>query len=362
MNDRPVGVGVIGCGEIAQLMHLPYIHELPQFEIAAVYDLSSKLVEQVGTLYGVSARYTDHRELLVNPAVEAVVICTFDHGEIVADTIAAGKHFIVEKPVAFTPGEAAHFVEEAAKSKLVAMVGYMRLFDPGYEIGIERIKAIGQPTAVRVHDFAGRFDRTRNLYTQFKRSDVPAAVLQEGRKRIYRRIEAALGPEHAGYRCLYFTILMLGSHDLAALRGVLGSPTGVANSRSCGPDHILALLDYADGPPAVFEIAFGAQYEWWDQVIEVKTLTEEVRIEFQNPYLRQHPALVRIRQADGDQASTRLLPGSADSAFRREWRHFAAAIRSGLPPRSSLEEGISDLLLAMEMVKALPPKRLERIS
>ena len=46
-------VGIVGCGQIAQIMHLPYLTELPQFEVAAVCDISAKVVDTVGEWYGV---------------------------------------------------------------------------------------------------------------------------------------------------------------------------------------------------------------------------------------------------------------------------------------------------------------------
>jgi predicted dehydrogenase len=45
---RKFRVGVVGCGEIAQIMHLPYLKELPQFEIGAICDISPKVVDTVG--------------------------------------------------------------------------------------------------------------------------------------------------------------------------------------------------------------------------------------------------------------------------------------------------------------------------
>ncbi len=124
MNDKVIGVGVIGCGEIAQLMHLPYLDELPSLRIAALCDISAGVLQKLGTQYGVEALYADYRALLADPAVDAVVICTYDHGEIVQAALAAGKHVLVEKPLAFTPEEARPLVEQAEASGLVAMVGF----------------------------------------------------------------------------------------------------------------------------------------------------------------------------------------------------------------------------------------------
>lgn len=355
MSNAPIGVGVIGCGEIAQLMHLPFLHELPQFRIAALCDISPGVLQNLGAHYGVAARHTDHRTVLADPAVDAVVICTYDHAEIAADAIAAGKHMIVEKPLAFTPDEARSIVEAAETSGCVAMVGYMKLFDPGYEFGVQRIAAIGRPVSIRVHDFAGRLDRYGELYTQFHADDLPDALIESGQAATAARIDTALGPEHAKYRDLYLTLLMLGSHDLAALRDAIGLPNGVAYARALGPNHVLAVLEYANNVPCVLEIAFGAQYEWWDEAIEVRGQREEVRIEFQNPYVRHASAIVKLREAERDRPSERIVRGRPDTAFRREWQHFADAIRNGVPVRSTLAGGLADIDLAMAIIKALPP-------
>ena len=360
MSDAPIGVGVIGCGEIAQLMHLPFIHELPQFRIAAFCDISPGVLDSLGAHYCVDARYTDHHALLADPGVDAVVICTYDHADIAADAIAAGKHMIVEKPLAFTPDEARRIVEAAEASGCVAMVGYMKLFDPGYEYGVQRIAAIGRPTSIRVHDFAGRFDRYGELYTQFHADDLPQALVESSQAAVAARIDAALGPEHTGYRDLYLTLLMLGSHDLAALRGAVGSPDNVAYARALGPNHVLAVLDYADGVPCVLEVAFGAQYEWWDEAIEIRGERDEVRIAFQNPYVRHASAIVTLREAEQDGPSERVVPGRPDTAFRREWQHFADAIRNGVPVRSTPAGGLADINLAMAIIKALPPADKKR--
>lgn len=351
-----IGVGVIGCGEIAQLMHLPFIHELPELRIAALCDISPGTVEALGAHYAVASRTTDYRALLADPAVDAVVVCTYDHAEIVAAALAAGKHVLVEKPLAFTPEEARPLVAQAAASGLVAMVGYMKLFDPGYEAGLARIAAMGTPRAVRVHDFAGRFDRYGALYDQIRVDDVAPARLAAGRAAVAARIDAALGADHAGYRDLYLMLLQLGSHDLAVLRGAFGTPLRVSYAQPVGAMHLLAVLELPGGTPCVLEIGVGASYEWWDEYLSVHGDTQELRIEFPNPYVRYAPTVLRLREASDGSAAERVVPVSNDSAFRREWQHFAACIRTGAAPRTPLADGLRDLELAMSIIAAMPPR------
>jgi len=355
MTDKVIGVGVIGCGEIAQLMHLPYLQELPAFKIAALCDISADVLEKLGAQYGVASLHSDYRALLADPSVDAVAICTYDHGEIVEAALKAGKHVLVEKPLAFTPEEARPLVEQAEASGLVAMIGYMKFYDPGYETGLAKIAAIGKPRSIHVHDFAGRFDRHGALYTQHRANDVAPDVMATARAAAAARIDAALGPDHAAYRDHYLLLLMLGSHDLAVLRGAFGAEARVAHARPVGGDQLLALLEFPGGVPCYLDIGV-AKYEWWDEFIHVHGDTDEVRITFQNPYWKHASAIVTVREAEGESPAERTLPGFPDTAFRREWLHFADCIQNGMAPRTPLSGGLADLDLAVAIIKAMPAK------
>src|SRR6478672_8223037 len=171
MTDRattPIRVGVIGCGEIAQLMHLPLLAELAEFRIGGLCDLSPSTVEHLGDRYAVKFRTTDYQELLASPEIDAVAVCSYDHAPIVAAAIAAAKHVFVEKPLAFTPAEARPLADAATAAGVVALVGYMKLFDSAVERATRRLSAMEGLRSLHVHDFAGRFDRHGELYTQYR--------------------------------------------------------------------------------------------------------------------------------------------------------------------------------------------------
>ena len=78
-----------------------------------------------------------------------------------------------------------------------------------------------------------------------------------------------LGPDRAGYTSLYTLLLMLGSHDLAVLRALFGTPERVLYARARGDGQLLAVLEYADGVPCVLEIGVGTSYAWWDEWVAV---------------------------------------------------------------------------------------------
>lgn len=151
------------------------------------------------------------------------------------------------------------------------------------------------------------------------------------------------------------TLLMLGSHDLAVLRGALGSPQRVAFARPVGSAQFLAALDYPNDVPCVLDIGV-AQYEWWDEWPHVPGEQDEVRIEYQNPDWRHASALVRLLEALVDGPSERVIPGVPGTSFRRDWKHFADCILEKKELRAPLSGGPANLDLAVALIQAMPPK------
>ncbi|HEY2643453.1 MAG TPA: Gfo/Idh/MocA family oxidoreductase [Galbitalea sp.] len=354
LTGEKVRVGVLGCGQIAQIMHLPFLSESPDFEITALCDLSLATVTAMAERYGVPSVYTSSDDLMADPNVDAIIVCSFDHAGVALDAIRAGKHLLVEKPLAFTPEEGRAVAAAASAANTVAMVGYMKLFDPGFEQGLAIIADSGVPHVRTVHNLAGRFDIAKTMYDQLRFSDIPAGVLEDSLAEVNARIDEHLG-DHAGYRELYTTLLMLGAHDLSVVRVAFGAPARVAYASNDGQKHLLAVLEYDDAAPVVFEIGTGSRYDWWDEWVGVSTDTVETRIEFSHPYIRYAPTRVSVRESRYEMESRAVLTASSDDPFRRELAHFADAIRNGTAVKSTIEGGLQDLVLATDLIRALPP-------
>ena len=129
-----IRVGVVGCGLVAQVMHLPYLRELSdRFEIAGVCDLSQVRVDAVGDAYGVARRTTDWHELITWPLDAVLILISGSHAPIASAAIAAGLHVFSEKPLALSVAEGRAVVEEARAAGVCLMVGYMKRYDPAYE-------------------------------------------------------------------------------------------------------------------------------------------------------------------------------------------------------------------------------------
>ncbi len=102
-----IGIGIIGTGEITRIMR-PAFTESTQSRVVAVADVNIDAARAEAKALGGAATFTDYRELLASPAVQAVYIATppFLHREMVLAAMAAGKHVLCEKPFILNQAEA----------------------------------------------------------------------------------------------------------------------------------------------------------------------------------------------------------------------------------------------------------------
>ena len=211
---EPLRVGVVGCGQIAQIMHLPFLMELPQFRVTAICDPSAMVVETVGERFGVPARFTHFTDVVNRDDVDAVAVLSMEHAEVAVAAAEAGKHLFIEKPLGFSLAEADRIIDAVVQAGVTAMVGYMKRYDPGYELGAARMQAMDDVRLIRVHDFAADFGLHATLFTLVSRDDLPPALRDERRRAIEATLQEALGPDHAHHSDLFEMLLMLASHDL----------------------------------------------------------------------------------------------------------------------------------------------------
>jgi predicted dehydrogenase len=123
-------IAVIGVGSISEA-HLNAYKRNPDAEIYAVCDLNEERAKQKAAAYGAHQIYTDYRDVLADPAIDAVSICTWNktHAEISIAALDAGKHVLVEKPLAKTVEEALRIQEAVKRNDKVLQVGFVRRYD-----------------------------------------------------------------------------------------------------------------------------------------------------------------------------------------------------------------------------------------
>ena len=119
-----IRIGIIGCGKIAQVRHIPEYLDNPEAEIAGYYDFNQERARELAGKYGGKA-YTSAEELLADPNIDAVSICAANHAhaELSVKALNAGKHVLCEKPMAVTLEECEEMVRTADRNGKYLMIG-----------------------------------------------------------------------------------------------------------------------------------------------------------------------------------------------------------------------------------------------
>ncbi|MFZ3591319.1 Gfo/Idh/MocA family protein [Bacillus sp. DJP31] len=129
-----IKVGVIGCGSIAKHRHLPEYGQNVQVEIVAVCDIVEERVNEFASQYGAKP-YTNYEELLADPRIDAVSVCTpnYLHAPLSIAALNAGKHVLCEKPMATSREEAENMIEAAKRNNKKLMIAHNQRFVPSHQ-------------------------------------------------------------------------------------------------------------------------------------------------------------------------------------------------------------------------------------
>lgn len=118
--------GIIGCGGIARRRMIPALSECKDSVVVAVMDVNRAASDEVAAEIGARAYYTE-ADLLADPEVQAVYIATpvfLHHGQ-VTQAAAAGKHILVEKPLALAESDGEEMLAAAKNAGVFLTEGYM---------------------------------------------------------------------------------------------------------------------------------------------------------------------------------------------------------------------------------------------
>lgn len=136
-QERQVGIAVVGAGYWGPNL-IRNFYENDSTELKAVCDLDPKKLAKIGKRYPSAALVTDYNDLLANPEVEAVAIATpvHTHYPLAKKALEAGKHVLVEKPMAMTSAECMELIAIADERNLTLMVDHTFV----YHGAVKRIK------------------------------------------------------------------------------------------------------------------------------------------------------------------------------------------------------------------------------
>lgn len=154
---------VIGCGAISDF-HIQAIREIETAELVGVSSRREARAREVGEKEGCSWT-TDYHELLANPDVEIVCVTTSSgsHASIGLDVLKAGKHLLVEKPMAMSAADADRLIQVAEEKNLTLAVVSQQRFEEQHQL-VKRVLAEERLGKLLYVDVACPFYRTQEYY------------------------------------------------------------------------------------------------------------------------------------------------------------------------------------------------------
>jgi predicted dehydrogenase/nucleoside-diphosphate-sugar epimerase len=135
LTTTPIRLGIIGCGAVTHLCHLPALRQVPELAVTAVMDAdvdrAGSTADTVASELGTRPATVDSIEAFL-PSVDAALVCTSNtsHAALAVQLLAAGKHVLIEKPLATSTDDVKSVMEAGRRSGAIAAVGHVRRVFP----------------------------------------------------------------------------------------------------------------------------------------------------------------------------------------------------------------------------------------
>lgn len=315
---KTLNIGVIGLGRLGY-HHTMNVTRTMGARLVAVSDPVQSALDRATNDFGVKG-YSDYKEMIASPEVEAVVVATptQTHFKVLMDVIATKKPIFVEKPITFTVEEAEKIMDAVEKAGVYLQVGFMRRFDPGHVAAKKMIDsgACGKP--IYLHDC----QRDPN-------GPPPAYVPQSGG-----------------------LFVDMGIHDLDVARWIMGSEITQIYAQGAVLKHEFLkelgdvddgqmLLKFENGALGMIEISRNAN-DVYDTRTEVIGLEKSVFVG-QNqltPY-----TVIGGQQITVDMANWCL--GRFHAAYELEMEAFVNCVLEGKPSPVTAYDGMMGIKLAL---------------
>lgn len=324
----PVSLGIIGAGQIARF-HAEAIAACSAC-VAAIADPNEEAGRRLAARAG-ACYLSDPRRLLEDPGIQAVVIATPNatHFDLAMAALAAGKDVLCEKPMTTSADDAAELVRAVAeRPECIFQVGYMKRFNPGFQLLRDLLPQIGEPIFAEVRVMAELRPATGESW--------------------YRQ------PTQSGGGILTHS----GSHLIDVIRFLLGEPIRVDARVRDVPDtpgldqSTQALIDLENGLSVQFSTVstpaplLGHTGEGWEETVEV--IGEGGRLRLSSPnWQGTAPCLVTL-QRRGEREARTFLPDRG-SQWEAEMRDFLDAVTARRPASPNAIDGyrVDEVLAAL---------------
>lgn len=317
-------VGLIGCGRIAEGVHLRALARAPEVAVMALADTDVDRLAAAGRYAPEAARFTAAADLLATGDVQAVVIATppATHADLAVAAFEAGCHVYLEKPIAPSVAAARRVLDAHQRAGTVAAVGFNYRLHPLVAAARARVAEVAPLAAVRT------------VFTTAAR-DLPA----------WKQRRASGGG----------ALLDLGSHHIDLIRYLTGAEVQAvwAEARDIHEAEgglASVHLRLTNDAIAQLFVAFGTADEDRVELVGAggrlhydRLRSADVHVEApQFDYRRVAQARRTLRGLGSDLRRTLATPG--DASFSRAFAAFASACRGDRPPElATLKDGLESV-------------------
>lgn len=319
-------VGMIGCGRIAQAAHLPALEKTDRLTLVTVFDPSEILSSRVAARYGVSS--APSLEALLADDIDAVVIATPDrfHHSLGLAALKAGKHVLIEKPLAANEAEAIELAAVADEKGLRLQTGAMKRHDPGIVFAHDHLDRIG--TAVSYHSVY----RVPAQRAPIEATLFPLMIVDEEVRTVENSFKAS--ENRSGY-----LLATHGAHVFDLMIHFTGMPRWISvHGAKVGEDYTWhGVVGLAHGGIGSFEMTVDVHGDWAEG-IELCAERGFIRTSTFQPFWKRASEAEVYLEDEGCSKS----PHPADTnAFKLQLEAFAAAIESGGGESPSPADGVA---------------------
>ena len=347
-----VKLGLVGLGEVAQLMHLPLLQDMQdKFIVQAVSDISESLLQYIARRYSIPHIYKNPEDLVKSSEIDAVMILSPDACHVSQAKLALGaeKHVFLEKPAAINPAELEDLIGVHAEHLgLIGMVGYVRrysdLFIKLKELLEKNKKSITYVRSrVIVNETGFYVNTTRPV---FRPKDIPPEAGKLMQEENLAHCRKALGEGMTdAQKNVYSFLTGSGCHILSAVKELIGLPKSIKSAVSAKNGyHMVFTFDYGDFM-CVFEEVNDQTVVQFDESIEIYQDDRRYHLRYDTPYIRNLPQVLEVIDSSMTGTQTHTYGPCYSDMFTRELEYFYDCIVNGKEPKTSFKDSLDDLNL-----------------
>ena len=348
-------VGLIGAGEVAQVIHLPTLQLMNHlYTVSAICDVSQKTVDFCKNHYNIPLITTNPNDVINHPDIDVIFNLTSDefHETIAVAALEAGKHVMQEKPISLSVESAMRIVEAERKAKNGAriFVGYMRRYASSFENAFKReVASIDRVLYARSRGIVGPnayFVNQSGTFPFKDPDDIPLGALVKREQLSSELLGEAFDGDTAAEEEVKFCrhLGSLGSHDLSLMREVLGFPQSVAGV-SVNPPFYSAILNYRTD-----QGAFSVTYETgidevarFDSHLTVYGKNKTASIQYDTPYVKGLAVKVKIDEVnEHNEVVSKEIVSSYEDAYTAELKEMHACFTEGKEIKTTAEDALQD--------------------